>query len=387
MRTGLVIVCLGACSFGTTIGTTIEQQPSDGATGDGGTDTPVVIPDGPPGAWLAGYTYRKPVVITRTGTSTLANFPVGIVFPADASLAAHARPDGRDIVITTGDAMSRIDSELVSFGTNGALELWTRVPTLPNAAMTILYMYYGGPATATNAAAVFPTARFKGVWHLSDMTPALAADSTPHAHALGTGGMAIPSSQLGVAGNGRMHDGVDDLLQIADPVDGSLDVGTQSFAYSVWLKSSGTVDMYDNPFFKGGTSTNNPGYCLMTGTFNPWIGKLHDGNAFVEIELTQATTLDAWLHMVIVLDRSTTPAKGRGYVNGIMQSEINVTLGSLNTTRELSLGAGSGGALYHGLLDEVRIYNTALTADWIATEYANLAVPGFLMKGNEEAMP
>jgi hypothetical protein len=380
VRIGAVLALVAGCGFETTV---VLAQPGDAST----VDTPVVIPDAPPGAWLAGYSHRKPIAVTRAGTTTLADFPIGIVLASDADLAARARPDGRDIVVTTGDAMTRIDSELVSFGSNGALELWTRVPSLPPATTTILYVYYGGPASTTNPAGVFPTARFKGVWHLSDATPANAADSTPHAHALTTAGSAIPTAQQGVAGSARMHDGVDDKLEIADPIDGSLDVGTQSFAYSAWIRSSGTVDVYDNPFFKGGTSAGNPGYCIMTGTFNPWIGKLHDGNTYAEIALAPTTTLNQWLHLVVVVDRSVTPAKGRGFVNGVMTSDVDVTLGSLNTTRELSLGAGSNGALFHGLIDEARIYNTALTADWIATEYANLATPGFITKGNEETMP
>jgi Concanavalin A-like lectin/glucanases superfamily len=378
VRFGGLLVLVGACKFGTSTSVNPDGDPVDDLT-----DMQVVIADAPPGAWLAGFTYRKGVVVTRPGTQALQDFPVGIVFGSDADLAAHARPDGRDIVVTTGDAMTRLDSELVAFSNTGALELWARVPTLP-AGATTLFVYYGGAATTTNPATVFPTARFKGVWHLSDANPAAAADSTPANHTLASAGAAVPASISGVAGSARSHDGIDDALAIPDPVDGSLDVGTTSFSYSTWIKSTATVDDFDNPFFKGGTSTSNPGYCIMTGNYNPWIGKLHDGTSFVEVNLSPTTTLGAWLHLVVVVDRSVSPAKGRGYVNGAMVSQIDVTLGSLSTNRGLSLGAGSGGSLYHGLIDETRIYASALTADWIATEYANLTASGFLGRGPQE---
>jgi hypothetical protein len=310
------------------------------------------------------------------------------VLAADGDLQAHARSDGRDIVVTSGDAMTRLDSELAAYTpSSGALELWTRVPSLAPATTTIVYVYYGGPSSTTNAAAVWPTARFKGVWHLSDPASAAgAADSTPAANTLGAIGTGIPTHEAGVAGFARDHDGVDDELTIADPVDGSLDVGTQSFAYSVWMNSGGSVGPFDNPFFKGGTSNSNPGYCIMTGTLNPWIGKLHDGTAFLEMSLG-APANSQWLHVAIVVDRAPNPDRATAYVNGVQTDQQNITLGSFATQREFSLGAGSGGARFRGLVDEARIYNTALTADWIATEHANLATPGFIAKGAEETMP
>jgi len=366
-----VLLGLGACGF------QVDLQPPDAPA----------IPDAPPGAWVTGYAYRKPIVVTRAGSSTLASFPVGIVLASDPDLAAHARGDGGDIVVTSGDAMTRLDSELASFdASTGRLELWTRVPALPPATSTILYVYYGGPTSTTNAPDVWPPARFKGVWHLSDpASTAIAADSTAAGHTLGSMGTAIPTHEPGVAGLARGHDGVDDELQIGDPADGSLDVGMQSFAVSVWLNSAGAVGTFDNPFFKGGTSPGSPGYCVITGSQNPWLGKLHDGASYLELTLAPPAS-SQWLHVAIVVDRSTSPARGVAYVNGVQTDQQTITLGSLDTQRELSIGAGSGSA-YRGLVDEARIYNTALTADWIATEYANLATPGFITKGTEERMP
>lgn len=364
----VVMVVAGACTFGSTV-----QPVTDGA---------IDVAEAPP--WLAGFAYRKPIAIQRPGTQALQDFPLGIVLASDADLAAHARADGTDIVLTAADATTRLDVELVAFSASGALELWARVPTLPAGAST-LYVYYGGAPADTDPAAVFPTARFKGVWHLSDANAGAAVDSTPAHHTLTSAGAAVPASSPGIAGTGRVHDGVDDALAIADPADGSLDVGTASFSYSAWIRSTGTVADFDQPFYKGGTSTAFPGYCLMTGNYNPWIGKLHDGTSFVEIPLTQTTTTGQWLHLAIVVDRAA--GQGRGYVNGVMTSAVDVTLGSLATPRELSLGVGSGGAKYRGMIDETRIYTGALTADWIATEHANLAVPGFLTPGAEQARP
>ena len=317
--------------------------------------------------------------------TALADFPVGVVFAADADLAARARDDGRDIVITLGDAMTPLDSELVAFaGDTGALEVWARVPMLA-AGMTVLYVYYGGAPATTNTTAVFPASRFKGVWHLSD-AGASALDSTAAAHTLTATGTGVPGNVNCIAGRGRSLDGMDDQLAIPDPGDGSLDVGTQSFSYSVWINSTAPVGMFDNPFFKGGTSPGSPGYCILTGTQNPWLGKLHDGTNYTELALV-APAQATWLHVAVVVDRASTPQRARAYVNGTMTDQQDITLGTLESPREFSLGNGAGGAPYKGLIDEARIYNTAVSGEWLATEHANLATPGFIAKGGEEPKP
>ena len=100
-----------------------------------------------------------------------------------------------------------------------------------------------------------------GVWHLSDpdddrgrFVAARARRSPP------TGPMQTPMSKPGVAGNARSYDGMDDSFGIADPSDGSLDVGhalVQLHAVGQGRTPSG---MFDTPLWKGGTSTAEPGY-------------------------------------------------------------------------------------------------------------------------------
>ena len=69
---------------------------------DSGTND-VTSGDVPSGPWLAGYSRRKLITITAPISSTLTDFPVGIIEGADPQLAASARDDGRDLVFTTID--------------------------------------------------------------------------------------------------------------------------------------------------------------------------------------------------------------------------------------------------------------------------------------------
>ncbi len=134
---------------------------------------------------------------------------------------------------------------------------------------------------------------FRAVWHLSEPAGSSATDSAgTHTLDQGTAGL-IPGHTAGIAGLGRDHDGVVDVIFFVDPADGSLDFGTASFSYSIWVNADANLDQFDQPFYKGGTTGSLPGYCLMLGT-GVWAGKLHDGSNFDDIELSDNPTLNAW---------------------------------------------------------------------------------------------
>jgi hypothetical protein len=384
MRGAAVLVgLLAGCGFDVTSGTgaTPTDASSDTSADGGLIDAPVI--DAPPGAWLAGFAYRKQVLVTPGATGMLTDFPVGILLASDPDLAAHAAANA--IVVTTADAMTRLDSEVVAFGPGGALELWTRVPSLSLAGTTTLYLYYGGTATATDPTGVWP-ATFKAVWHLGDSGVG-GTDSTMRANHLGqpTAGF-VPAAGVGAANRGRarVFDGNDDLLTIADPSDGSLDVGTASFSLSLWVRSTGSMSPYDTPFYKGGTTSSLPGYCLFLGN-GPWAGKLHDGNSFIEPTFAAGASLDQWVHLVMTIDRSSSTA--RAFMNGAQTQSFTFSgLGTLSTSQPVMIGAGSNGARFRGGIDEVRLFDRALAPAWIAAEYANLATPSFVTLGAQQQL-
>ena len=110
--------------------------------------TPVVI-----SPLRAVWLYRKAITIDHTKVSAnQTNFPVLINLASDASLAAHARSDGFDLLFTASDGATVLPYEREQYtNTTGALVAWVKVPILSSAADTVLYLYYGdgrrdGPA-------------------------------------------------------------------------------------------------------------------------------------------------------------------------------------------------------------------------------------------------
>ncbi len=332
------------------------------------------------GPWLPGYLHRKPIAITTGVPSTLLDFPVAITTIADPQLASGALPNGGDLVVTASDGTTVLASEVVAYA-NGTLELWTRVPAL--APSTSLYLYYGGPATSPNPTLVW-SSLFVGVWHLSDPGNG-ARDSTSHAHDLSTIAANEPGHSGGIAGAARTFDGAKQTLGIPDPSDGSLQFTTNSFSYSIWVKEQSASMQYDLAFWKGGTSAGEHGYCIMLGQ-NSWDAKVHDGTNFNDAVFGQEAALTGrWVHLVAVVDHAAN--KLEPYTDGVLQVAglDNLTgLGTLASTKPLALGGVAGSSFFHGSIDEVRIYNSVLSADWIRAEHGNLATPGFVVLGPEQ---
>jgi hypothetical protein len=374
MRWGAsTILVMGACGF--------HSADLPGLS-DGRRDGPPVDTrgDGAGTPWLGGYAHRKPIAITTGVTSTLVDFPVAILTTADPELAASARSDGGDLVVTADDATTVLATELVAY-TAGTLELWVKVPAL--APSTTFYLYYGGPAATASPTAVW-SSLFTGVWHLSDPGDG-AHDSTSHAHDLAASTSTEPGHGSGIAGAARTFDGVKQTFGINDPNDGSLQFTTGSFSYSLWVNEVRALSEYDLAFWKGGTSGSEPGYCIMLG-LNEWEAKVHDGTNFSNAAFGQEPALTGrWRHLVAVVDRGANELKP--YLDGVLVAAAEDPLsntGSLQSTKALAVGGVAGTSFFDGSIDEVRIYNNVLSDDWIAAEHANLATPGFEVLGAEQ---
>ena len=73
---------------------------------------------------------------------------------------------------------------------------------------------------------------------------------------------------------------------------------------------------------------------------------------------TGAITLNSWQHITLVYDA----VVARFFVNGVSVGAPALTTTIANSTTNFSIGArGDGAATFDGLIDDVRIYNRALT--------------------------
>ena len=151
-------------------------------------------------------------------------------------------------------------------------------------------------------------------------------------------------------------DGLTNYVTVAD--DNSLDI-TSSITMAAWIKTTVTVNTAQSIINKSnGTSgyelsLSNDGK-IITRFFSP------DGSAYQVDSTSDYPLTGSWIHVAATYDGSTI----RIYTNGEEDSSGN---GSFSIgTNDLALGFGSqsdGGTKFKGAIDDVRIYNRALTAD------------------------
>ena len=371
----LVTSLLAACGFQISTGTPSDDQPIL----DGNVDA---IDSAPP-QWLTGYTHRKRLVVNSGQSIDLTDFVVGVVLPADAGLAAHARDDGQDITVTTADD-AILDCELERFdGGTGELVLWVRVPTLASA--TTLYLYYGGEIRLHDARATWAAQTFRAVWHLADGMTTQARDSAGMHDLASAGATNQPTPETGLAGSARGLDGLNDSLR-DNADDATLDFGTGSFSWSVWVNVTQSAGDFDMPMYKGGSLPSDEGWDVELG-FNGWRTFISDGSD-VYGAVFGNETLNTWVHLTGVCDRDAQLL--RAYTNGVQADAVDIaTAGSVSSNQTFVIGSSSGNLYwFRGRIDEPRIYARALSPEWIAAEHANLRSPSaFVTASAEEAAP
>ena len=328
---------------------------------------------------LGDYGHRKEIALRPPLTSALSSFVVSIAEASDPDLAAAARADGRDLVFTSADDQV-LPFEIAGYDpTTGALDAWVQVPSLDGA--TTVVLYYGGPPAAIEPSSTW-RAGVAGVWHMTD--GAFLRDSTGH------NDLPVPMPSLqpvvtdGIAGRGLRYDGVDDSSSV-QPMSADLEFGTASFSYSCWVFVTQSSGQYDMPIYHGGSSASMPGYDMELGTTN-WSGHISDGSRTVSPQFgAEPQLLNRWVHLVAVVDR--TRGSMNLYTDGQPADAKSITaIGSVDATEPFDIGQPN--FVFHGVLDEVRIYRSALGPDWIATEYANLADRAtFVSIGPDEPAP
>ena len=165
-------------------------------------------------------------------------------------------------------------------------------------------------------------------------------------------------------------DGVDDYVEIAD--DESLNI-TDEITIEAWIypisyencPSGHNPRIYHSYF--GGTSELQ----IILDEGNKFIWGTAKGSAGVGASVRPS--LDTWTHITVTRSGSTY----RIYYNGIQQSTVPTIPGDPNPSEQgvvigadiASGGIGSNGH-FHGAIDEVRIYNHALSAAQIRNHYA-----------------
>ena len=212
-----------------------------------------------------------------------------------------------------------------------------------------------------------------GYWRLGESSGAVAADASGN----GRAGSYLGSPTLGQAGvvAGNAAAGFNGSSQYGQvPYDAALN-GSQ-FSVEAWVKLAGGAGTYRSVVTSRTGSFG--GYILYASSADTWQFWLGSGSLW-RVVSGPAVTLNAWTHLVATFDGAT----AKLYVNGVLAGSSTGAAFAANTTAPLRFAAGrsEGVASYFlpGSLDELAVYNSALSAARVQAHYNAVnpaAVPG-----------
>ena len=313
------------------------------------------------------FKYRRKITITEQSGNNLSDYQVRIDLDATNFDFSHAQTNGEDIRFTdeSGNLLDYWIEEWDAL--NEKAKIWVKAPSIPANSSVEIYCYYGNSeiTSASDASATFIRIidGVVGSWHFDEGSGTTAYDTSGNDNdgALVNG----PTWVDGKFGKALQFDETQDQY-VEVPDDPSLDI-TGEITIEAWVKWNSAAAEH-NIIVAKGTSNDyyNPYQFRVdrdTGVVRATTPKVIGSSAWYHID---GSVDENWHHLVWTVEGSTS----RIYIDTVVDEE---TFDGTWTTNDEPLLIGIRGAFapFHGIMDEVRLYNRALTAEEISDIYNN----------------
>ena len=337
----------------------------------------------------SGYSYRKEVNIDNLG-SQLTNYQMQVTVHSgsgtdsgnDVYLDGHSLNWPEDIRFTTLND-DELDYWIESYDANSA-SFWVEFDYLSASTTTDFYIYYGDDTASTSSSyddtftKDYEESGLVGLWHMDDGT-------SPTADSSGNGNDGtLNGGVTWVGSDGGNWDSKSPVQQFStgdslsfDGIDGYVDVGNSAtlnpaskMSVEAWIYPERSLPSgYEGivaRYYTAGDSTTS---WALSKDFDTWCFYIQQSDLTLKTSPTSPVSLTTWSHVVGVADGS----KVRLYVNGVeVGSGTDYDSTILQATRTVTIGKyrtpGTWG-VYEGKIDEVRIYNRALSEDEIEAHF------------------
>jgi hypothetical protein len=355
--------------------------------------------------WNPTWKNKKPIIVTERSGSTLTNYQLKLVVDYEEEMQS----DFDDLRFTYYDGTTEtwISHWVETYFTNTNATVWVRVPSIPAGGMSTLYMYYGnsGATGASDFSSTFTKdygeSGQAGLWHMDEGSGTTTADVSGNANT-GT----LENGPVWQISDGGQWDGRSDVKFSTGSnlyFDGVNDYVSVPHSTSVNIAGDLSIEMWINPQMASFTLTGpHPGLGLVskrtTNSPGPYMLVLHSGGTdrgsislygyYTGIgDYRSASTsstpvvLNQWQHIAVTRTIVGNVVSVSIYYNGASQS-INYqsdpyNWGAATTSnteklwlvREPYFAAYTNEGTFKGLVDEVRVYNRALSAGEIRSHY------------------
>lgn len=316
-----------------------------------------------PGWYNTGWKYRRKLTFDNTTSNlgvtseALTDFSVLLVLTSSNIDYTSTQDSGQDLRFTDSDGTTLLSYEIEKWDEAGTSYVWVKVPQIDiNSSTDYIYMYYGnsGANDAQNADNTWDN-NYVSVWHMDETSGTAISDS-----AGSNTGTKLSSADPQVI-SGQIDGAQDfsaDYISVADSA--GLDL-TGSMTLSGWVTAD-TISTWGSILMKSTTGSWDNGYgiyynsglCAFVTNYNTY-------------KICSSFTTTGTPRYVVA---TYTGSEMRLYINGAEtgSSSVSVTISTNNAN--LQIGRGAGGSYdWDGLIDEVRISNTARSAAHVAASY------------------
>lgn len=340
---------------------------------------------------FGAFGYYRSITIdhTKCGASDSTNFAV-LISSTNATLKSVANGghvqsgSGYDIRPYSDSALTTaLTFELGSYdAAAGTVLMWVKVPTVSHSVDTVIYLAYGNASLTTDGSSASTwDANFLAVYHLGNGITLSVADSTGANNLTNSGLTAVSGGQIdGGAGVGPPAGGP--LYAI-----NSAAVNTANCTIAAWVNANAVAGGRLFGFAEGNNGTVAEKSLYISNGGKP-SAYGYDG-AQRNVNGATTVTTGVWHYMVVTWDSTNEIIYFDGASDGTTACGATFA-GYTNPNLVLGGTDGGGGAgdgsnvQLDGSLDEVRVSNTARSADWILTSYNTQKNPGtFYTLGSE----
>jgi hypothetical protein len=204
-----------------------------------------------------------------------------------------------------------------------------------------------------------------GHWKLDEATSSVAYDFSGNGNDGSTSGAVATSTDYCLIGRCYNFDGTDDYVEVNHNDDLVISDGT--ITMSLWIKvdesPGGIMGLIEKT---KGSPRNN--YYLNIRDDGRILGGVWDDDVqyYQYFNTNINDLLGEWVNVVFVADGQ----YAKAYLNGSLDAQTDWGVISIGSDDEnLRIGDRKGGSFFNGLIDDVRIYNRALSADEIQHLY------------------
>jgi len=318
--------------------------------------------------WLSGYKYRKKVTISGSsgaGENYQVKLKIGSSSGGDFHLEGHCEDFPNDIRFTDNDGTTLLDY-WIEDSSEDPITVWVEVnDNLDN--NVDIYVYYGksGEAPASDAEATFirvinGNQPVKGSWHFDENSGITAEDTSGNDY---DGSIHGADWTTGKFGSALSFNGSSDYVDCEN-------VGTSiDKTYSVSLRFKVDSLSHEMQIFSGGGASGDNRYPDIVLWTSGKIGfRINDADPGAQ-SAEGLISLNTWYHVVGVVesDGRTT----RLYVNGD-EKATHVHTSDAVFYDDVNIGRrGNGTNYFDGIIDEVFVFNRALSAEETSDLYNN----------------